>query len=534
MARIRISFVGLIALVASLAVAAPVKGDAEARPGWFDYDRAAKYEAVVEKDVMVPVRDGTELACDLYRPGRGVEPARGRFPALVADFSPYGKEALASLDTTGFIYFAEHGYVVLKCDVRGSGQSPGAFDPLSDLEAQDNYDVIEWLARRPFVNGRVAQYGGSYAGVSSYRVAALRPPHLVTIVPLFAYQDWYRDWIYLGGMRNVDSRQVFGVFNATTQARAAHLEQEWNQHRLYDDYWQERSVMASRHRIRVPVLGFGGWADHFPDGMVQNNSALGKRHWLVMGPWEHMDLHTQKVEPMNWNLLLAWFDRWLLELPDAPLPARFTLYEMPALDGAWTEYKQWPPPKARELRLHFNADNALGERPGDAGEESYVVNPVDPTAGGWKGGLTPWEPTGEQRFQDEGRLSFTSAPLEKDLVIAGNVRVNLQASLDGEDASLVAKLLDVSPDGSSSWVSTGWLKASHRLSHSTETLILPGQKTTFPIDIWATNWRFRAGHSLRLVIASGDLPRIEPDVTSRMVTVLTGRGGSYADITAIP
>jgi predicted acyl esterase len=527
----------LALLIALFAIAASLPGTSATgqeagsnRPEWLGYDRPAEYEVIQEKDTMVPLRDGTELACDLFRPGRDGDALPGPYPGLVADFNPYGKLAA---DPAGFSYFAERGYAVLKCDVRGSGQSPGEFDPLSDAEAEDNYDVVEWLAAQPFVDGQVAQYGGSYGGVASYRVAALRPPHLVTIAPQFAYQDWYRDWVYLGGLRNGDSRAVYAVFNQSTQARAAHLEQEWRDHPLYDAYWRARSVMAVRDRIRVPVLGFGGWYDLFQDGMPANHVAMPKRHWLVMGPWEHSELPAQPLEPVGWGALLAWFDHWLLDMPNVPLPARATTYEMPSGTGTWREYPSWPPPGTRRLRLHLSADNALTTTAGDAGEHSYFVNPLDPAAGGYKGGQQPWGPAGDQRAQDAGRLSYTTTPLAEDLTVAGRVSVSLKAVLDGEDGSLVVKLLDVSPDGSSSWVSTGWLRASHRRSHTAMTPVEPGRVTSFDVDVWASYWRFRAGHSLRLVVESGDLPRIEPETSSRVVTVKAGRGGSYADLSVL-
>jgi predicted acyl esterase len=62
------------------------------------------------------------------------------------------------------------------------------------------------------------------------------------------------------------------------------------------------------------------------------------------------------------------------------------------------------------------------------------------------------------------------------------------------------------------------------------TPVEPGRVTKFKIDVWASHWRFHAGHSLRLVVESGDLPRIEPETSSRLVTVKVGRGGSLADL----
>src|SRR4051794_41984896 len=82
----------------------------------------------------------------------------------------------------GAMYFARHGYVYALVDVRGRGDSGGVFDPFAQ-EARDGYDAVEWLARQPGSNGKVAMWGGSYAGLDHRTVAKERPPHLATIVP---------------------------------------------------------------------------------------------------------------------------------------------------------------------------------------------------------------------------------------------------------------------------------------------------------------------------------------------------------------
>src|SRR6185295_5443832 len=80
------------------------------------------------------------------------------------------------------MFFARNGYVFALVDVRGRGSSEGTFDPFAQ-EARDGYDVVEWLARQPFGNGKVAMWGGSYAGYDQWATAKELPPHLATIVP---------------------------------------------------------------------------------------------------------------------------------------------------------------------------------------------------------------------------------------------------------------------------------------------------------------------------------------------------------------
>jgi uncharacterized protein len=75
------------------------------------------------------------------------------------------------------------GYAVVNCDLRGFGHSDGEGTMLSDAEAHDYYDLIEWAAAQPWSTGRVGLNGDSYLALSQWRVAALRPPHLAAICP---------------------------------------------------------------------------------------------------------------------------------------------------------------------------------------------------------------------------------------------------------------------------------------------------------------------------------------------------------------
>jgi uncharacterized protein len=101
------------------------------------------FEVVVERDVMVAMRDGVRLATDIYRPARGGTLASGRFPVII-ERTPYDKGAPRFVMPARF--FAEHGYVVLMQDVRGRGGSEGEWYAFA-REAPDGYDTIEWANR---------------------------------------------------------------------------------------------------------------------------------------------------------------------------------------------------------------------------------------------------------------------------------------------------------------------------------------------------------------------------------------------------
>ena len=124
--------------------------------------------------VKIPLRDGVHLNATLYKPVDQKEPR----PCLFT-LTPYIGQ---SYHDRG-MYFAAHGYPFLTVDVRGRGNSEGSFRPLIQ-EAKDGYDVVEWLAKQPYCNGKISMWGGSYAGYDQWATAKEFPPHLATIVPV--------------------------------------------------------------------------------------------------------------------------------------------------------------------------------------------------------------------------------------------------------------------------------------------------------------------------------------------------------------
>jgi uncharacterized protein len=121
----------------------------------------------------IPLRDGVQLNASVYVPRNQRVP----LPTLVT-LTPY----VADYNHARGVYFAAHGYPFVVVDVRGRGTSEGTFKPFIQ-EAQDGYDVVEWLANQPFCNGKVGMWGGSYCGYNQWATAKEVPPHLATIVP---------------------------------------------------------------------------------------------------------------------------------------------------------------------------------------------------------------------------------------------------------------------------------------------------------------------------------------------------------------
>jgi predicted acyl esterase len=553
----RVALLSAGVILALLGIVLTGAGDVRAADpqAWFTYSRPAVYSAVYSL-IQVPMRDGAVLTCDLMRPGQGTAgqfdpsgtPTAGRFPGIIISYSVYVAENAATFESNA-APLAEVGYVVMNCDPRGLARTlvstPGQIwqSPYAAIEAQDNYDMIEWLAAQPFSTGKVGQTGESYAAMTADRVAELRPPHLAAILPLSSTYSQYSDSKYKGG--------AFGAAGPTWASLAFALSggevnpavvvTQFEQHPLYDAYWKQIDAQTNYANLVVPRLELGGWTDSaFPSDALgsyaalrshidpQNPASTGSS--VIVGPWGHAGSPTCSPTPAC-GVALAWWDRYLYGLQSAPAPpARVEVFQMPQSGGqGWQDFNDWPPPDVSTMSFDLNNDLQMSTVGGVPGSNSYTVSSTDNATAG-----TPAEATSQ-------RLIFTSAALPNDLDVAGFPQLTLRASISASDAIFVAQLNDVAPDGTITATSAApwYLKASHRLSNESLTAIAPGVMADYTIAGWGMSWRFQKGHHIQLKIASAAdvYPVANPYPTtlvevppSGTVSLATGLGGTHLDL----
>jgi X-Pro dipeptidyl-peptidase (S15 family) len=159
--------------------------------------------AVLDESVYVAMRDGIQLAVDVYRPRR-----EGRYPVLLSH-SPYIKDIQQqppqwshAIESGATTFYLAHGYVHVIAQGRGGGLSQGEWRWFDEKERTDGYDLIEWIAQQPWSNGNVGMIGDSYWSWSHYAAAAAQPPHLKCICLCDGGTDLYRDACYQGGVFN--------------------------------------------------------------------------------------------------------------------------------------------------------------------------------------------------------------------------------------------------------------------------------------------------------------------------------------------
>lgn len=538
-------------------------------PGW---TRTSRY---------VPVRDGTLLALDVFRPSDAGVPIAAPLPVLFR-FKRYQRAVrLPDGEIVGEVYdqdrypdlttlasrqdmrrLVQRGYVVVSCDMRGTGASFGTRagvckDMSPPADAWDGRDIIDWIAAQPWCDGNVGMFGLSYEGRSQLEVAATAPAALRAIMPEAALIDWYQvfrrggifeagyDWP--GALTHGDldpncapvDEDHDGSMLRAAQAmhrgnggvnRSGKL---WSLENLpFRDSWDGeagrayymstdgfRTLLPEIARSGIAVHHIGGWFALSPRWhSVTAYAALAQMdasQLLLMGDWgswcSNKDLWTATT--------LRFFDHWLKGidsgLMDGP-PVRCC-----AAGGDWRAFDHWPPREAIGVRRHFGAPSSgeagppmLVDLPEEELNHHYVIDYSIDTA---YLSVSPQRPVDDFAAKlDAKALVFTSAPLDRPVELTGYPIARLHVSSDREDFDIIIFLEHILPEGVVAHVTEGRLRASHRALNAppfpnegrpwhrsfAEDVVkmTPDLSERLDIELLPTSYRFPAGHRIRVAI----------------------------------
>ncbi len=279
--------------------------------------------------VKIPMRDKVELNATLYLPKMS-DGSPPKAPVIFT-LTPYISDSYHARAA----YFASHGYVFALVDVRGRGNSAGEFEAFAH-ESEDGHDVVEWLAQQPFCDGKVAMWGGSYAGFDQWATAKEFPPHLATIVPVAAphppldypsYQNvgetydvqWFTFTSGRAGQQNLFGDQKFWR-TKFLDAYKKHIPfkdldsfvgnpsanfQRILKHPMADAYYDAMVPTIDQFKkITLPILTITGQYDgdelgaltFYRDHIANASSETRPKHFLIIGPWDHAGTRTPTDE----------------------------------------------------------------------------------------------------------------------------------------------------------------------------------------------------------------------------------------------
>ena len=501
----------------------------------------------MQMNVKIPMRDGTLLNATLYRPYGETKPL-----PVIFMFTPYPDDT----SHPSASYFARRGFVYAYVDVRGRGDSEGDFVPF-ERDAQDGYDVVEWLAKQSWSNGKVAMFGGSYAGGDQWQVAGAHPPHLVAIAPVASVRygvdfpmahnimgAYDEQWLTLttghpfhgstftnGGLWNDIFTRMYkqGKAFSTLDVEAGNPNASfhtWVKHPEFDDYWRGLSPTREQiAKIDMPKLVITGARDgdqggtlSFYKDVVENNG--GKQpadYFLVVGPWDHggtrdpkPDVGDEHFGPASvldvLRLHTEWY-RWAMA--GGPKPAFFEKNVAYYVTGqgaeCWKFADSLKDATTHSQTLYFNAaggadglyrSGALQPDAKGALGAAWISDPSDLSSADAKP-----SPPGDDLHGDG--LVFHTAPFAEDTEIDGRIALDLSLAIDGPDADVSYDLFLITPDGKAHELDGGAFRARYRTSLEHAELVKPGEVNRYRLDDgqWFAT-RAHKGSRLRLILRS--------------------------------
>jgi predicted acyl esterase len=491
------------------------------RPPVAVYEPAAGSVSML-RDLPVVTRDGTTLRVNVVLPA-GDTAGDGRFPVLMAAH-PYGKDDLPSRRGRGWrvsiqyrmlrqtetvpfssltgweaadpVWWASQGYAVASCDLRGAGTSQGEASLMSDQEGEDVHDLVEWAAAQPWSTGAVGLIGVSYLAISQWKAAALNPPGLKAICPWEGYTDAYRDLFFPGGIREKGFVRMWG-FALKKVRQSYRLAEQQRRRPLRDEWWRE--LVPALEKITVPAMICGS----FSDNNLHSRGSF--RGWERVSSGEKF-LYTHRGG--KWATFyakdtraaqLAFFDRYLRDLDVAPPPrVRLEVRESRDVIASVREEQNWPLDRTEWTPLYLTAAGLATVPPQAAGHITFDMRS--------QGACWEWT-------------------VPADTEITGPMALRLWVEMHGaDDVDLYAGVEKWRVDryipfeGSYGFgrdrVTTGWLKASLRAldeqgsrpfdpvpACTQRQPLMPGQVVQADIALGPSATLFRAGETLRLVVA---------------------------------
>lgn len=508
---------------------------------------------VSETKVMIPMRDGVRLSGLLYRD----ETQKGKVPTIVS-LSPYPSGTEAKYGNI----FAIHGYTYLYVDCRGKNESEGEFFPFEN-DAQDFYDIIDWVSKQEWNNGQVATSGGSYLGFTQwqnirkdYRHSALKAMNPMVPVAfgvdfpkinnmfgsyllqwaqstsgkefnrvLFSDYSFWMSTFYKHYKTNTPFYQLDSVAGFRNE-----YFQKWLSHPTHDNYWTDILPNAEDFsQLDIPVFTITGYFDgdqvgsfyHFDQHRKYGSKFASDKHILLIGPYEHFAAQWAPGPNQNGTIIdleaqipiykyvIQWFD-WVLKNKEKPafIKDKITLYEMGGKGWKGVSSIQENVNEKVEFYLSpqqvFNDKNSkvMQLKTKKTSEEKFITFSEDIAMPRDSAALF-----GEMNYTIENsyirspyKLIFETEPFDQDLILADKISVQLSAYLNVRDADYMAVIYEIGPDGFHEAITFGTIRARYRNGDEPQ-LIKPGELIQLNFGHVLMNLKkLKKGHRLRLVL----------------------------------
>lgn len=504
----------------------------------------------------IKLRDGILLNATVYKPKNQKE----ALPVLFA-LTPYNADRLHARAK----YFSEENYVFVIVDARGRGNSEGVFDPFMQ-EANDGYDIVEFLAKQNYCNGKVAMWGASYCGFNQWAVAKELPPHLKTIVPvasskagvdfpgLFNISDPFLiQWLAATNEKSFnlnlfgDEEYWMNLFSdrymkdlpfASLDSMTGNrneIFQKWLSHPFKDSYLKSMAPTELQYsKINIPILSITGCYDsdqhgtlsYYKEFMQYASNEAKKNFYLIIGPWNH----SGTVNPSNEIGGLEFGDSSLIDMNDLhrqwynfilrdslkPLFLNNNVAYFITNKNEWKYVNQLSDIGKEKQSYYLNAfkgNSGLlqSNSPTNKKPLEYTYNPLDKS-----NGIIQMTPSEEEEELDNSLcdtslshilngkgIFYETLPFANETEVSGFFELKAYIETDVKDVDVKVDIYEITLDGSGVFLTSSTVRARYRESQEQEKLLIPGEINLFNFNKFTFISReIEKGSRLRLVISS--------------------------------
>jgi len=472
-----------------------------------------------------------------------------------------------------------HGYAVVVVERPGTGASFGVMDPSFEAGAREADEILNWIADQGWSDGNIGMFGDSWQAQIQFAAASTGNPHLKAIFPVSGSLDNYSSIIYPGGVYNKAFGSLFSQLNSLLEALVTPVDRDIDgtllaqaqEERLGSTVGEESQEIFARYpyrdslnsrgeriweevfglypmldkinRSNIPVYLVNGWFDLFTKDMFLWYANLTVPKCLLVLPYDHSQMEGESSDLDVGVEAHRWFDYWLRGIENGIMEEPSIHYSLMGSSGepTWQTSDQWPPSGSNAATFFFSEGKTGSMGPGNGGllqenkpdsgigKDTYRID-YTTTSGKnsrWAA-VTRSHDYSDFHMNDQKALTYTTLPLESDLLVIGHPVVSLWLATDARDLDVFVYLAEVDGKGRSTYITEGNLRASHRVmseppynnlgypfyDHFERNLlgIPPGEPIQLVFDLLPTAYRFSQGSRIRVIIAFSDADNFETPI----------------------
>ncbi len=512
----------------------------------------------------IELSDGTNLSANIYKPANLEEK---KLPVVLI-VTPY----VSDENHERGMFFAKNGYIFITVDCRGRGNSEGKFIPFEN-DAKDGKEVVDWIGKQSWSNGKVGMFGGSYRGMNQWFILKEFPENLKTIIPIASvgpgldfpkynniFYPYMLRWLMLTSRNTMNVKLMGSDFWEKKKEKMytnnlpfstydslvgfpKKVFQDWISHPSHDAFWQ-RFYFSEKEskRINIPILSITGHFDadqpgalkYYNDHMEHGNSKAIKDHYIIIGPWNHSGTRRPKKEvggvqfkenavlKMN-QLYLDWFN-FTLKKGRKPslLKDNVMYYVMGENKWKYAANLKAISNTTKEFflsSLNGNADDVfssgqLTKAPSTKDKEPDVFTYHPLANGGIKNPSYLSENKEYLKDQsyvnDKGVLIYHSSALKEDINVNGKIAFEGYISINAVDVDFEISVYEITENNESIFLQSDQLRARYRKSLEVPELVTKNKILKYVFEGENMFSRtLRKGNRIRFVFSVIDKPRVQ-------------------------